>query len=587
MIGQHILNYKIEKLIGEGGMGNVYLGVHAHIGRKVAIKALNPILAKNPEIRERFKNEASTLSQLHHPNIVTLFDYVETEQGIFLVMEYVEGKQLDTYIETVTGPIPEEKAIPLFAQILDGVSYAHNRNVIHRDIKPSNIIITTEGKAKILDFGIAKIISESDHKLTKTGTKLGTVLFMSPEQVKGIEVDKRTDVYSLGITLFQTITGKNPFDEQQTEYEVYKKIVEEPLPEAKQFYVGVSNRMEQVLKKATAKDKEERFADCDEFKLALLNIDFGHSTVSKTKAVKAATAKPIATKPVKTNKPRKRKGWMVFWSIFFAVLFTSALLTTVYKFFFQPSEMYVLANKLWLRSSQDISSSSNGIEIINFGEKLNILETKSSQDANGYRWAKVSTPDGKEGYVALDFMGSEIEYQRISAVFENNALKNTPVTYKKAVTEYLIAKGMIEKDNSSSWRVNDNNQYSEYNNYVVSDFNQDGKEDYACVLSGSGDNYMMLAFVSGTGNDAVLKLSQSESEKILIKKLPKGTKYYTGKYSTEYRYDYFGNIYTVNVKQTALLKSDALVVSNKAGSSSAVYLYDMSSNEFVQTDLKK
>ncbi len=587
MIGQHILNYKIEKLIGEGGMGNVYLGVHAHIGRKVAIKALNPVLAKNPEIRERFKNEASTLSQLHHPNIVTLFDYVETEQGIFLVMEYVEGKQLDTYIDTVTGPIPEEKAIPLFAQILDGVAYAHNRNVIHRDIKPSNIIITTEGKAKILDFGIAKIISDSDHKLTKTGTKLGTVLFMSPEQVKGIEVDKRTDVYSLGITLFQTITGKNPFDEHQTEYEVYKQIVEEPLPEAKQFYVGVSNRMEQVLKKATAKDKEERFADCDEFKLALLDSSFGHGGLSKAKPAKAATAKPIVAKPVKTKKPRRRKGWTVFWAIFFSVLFAGALLTTVYKLFFETSEMYVLANKLWLRSSKDVSSGSNGVEIIKFGEKLNIIETETSLDANGYRWAKVSTPDGKEGYVALDYLGSETEYQRISSVFEGNALKITPVVYKKAVLEYLQEKGVIEKDNSSSWHVNDNNLYSEYNNYVISDFNQDGKDDYACVVSGSGDNYMMLAYVSGSGNDALMKLSQSETEKIVIKKLAKGTKYYNGKYSTEYRYDLFGNVYTVNVKQTAVLKSDALVVSNKTGSSSTVYLYDISSNEFVQTDLTK
>ena len=255
MIGKQILSYRIEKLIGEGGMGNVYLGIHTHIGRKVAIKALNPNLAKNPELKERFKNEASTLSQLHHPNIVSLFDYVETELGIFLIMEYVEGQQMDEYILKVTGPIPEEKVIPLFVQILDGVSYAHHRNVIHRDIKPSNIIITEDGKAKILDFGIAKIMSGASHKLTKTGTKMGTVLFMSPEQVKGGELDKRTDIYSIGITLFQAITGKSPYDDNSSEYEVYKRIVEEPLPDAKQFYIGVSPRLEQIIKKATAKNR--------------------------------------------------------------------------------------------------------------------------------------------------------------------------------------------------------------------------------------------------------------------------------------------------------------------------------------------
>jgi serine/threonine protein kinase len=347
MIGKQILNYRIEKLIGEGGMGNVYLGIHTHIGRKVAIKALNPNLAKNPDLKERFKNEASTLSQLHHPGIVSLYDYVETELGIFLVMEYVEGKQLDEYIQTVTGPIPEDKVIPLFCQILDGVSYAHQRNVIHRDIKPSNIIITQDGKAKILDFGIAKIISDTSHKLTKTGTKLGTVLFMSPEQVKGSELDKRTDIYSLGITLFQAITGKSPYDDQSSEYEVYKKIVEEPLPDAKLFYVGVSRQMNEIIKKATAKNPDERYADCEEFKNALLNIE-----LEKKKTVNTSEK---SNRPQKTNNYRKpetykpkgsnkeSRGWIIFWNIFFSFLITISFVITAYKIILPDKE--VLENK--------------------------------------------------------------------------------------------------------------------------------------------------------------------------------------------------------------------------------------------------
>ena len=347
MIGQQILNYRIEKLIGEGGMGNVYLGVHTHIGRKVAIKALNPNLAKNPDLKERFKNEASTLSQLHHPNIVSLYDYVETDLGIFLVMEYVEGKQLDDYIQTVTGPIPENKVIPMFCQILDGVSYAHQRNVIHRDIKPSNIIITTDGKVKILDFGIAKIISDTSHKLTKTGTKLGTVLFMSPEQVKGIQLDKRTDIYSLGITLFQAITGKSPYDDQSSEYEVYKRIVEEPLPDAKQFYVGVSRQMDEIIKKATAKEPDDRYADCDEFKNALLSI-------GSTKNITAnKTERPVQPqKPNQDSKPEKEKqksfykqkrGWIIFWNIFFSFLFSVGFIMTAYNIINTDKE--VIENK--------------------------------------------------------------------------------------------------------------------------------------------------------------------------------------------------------------------------------------------------
>jgi serine/threonine protein kinase len=380
MIGQQILNYRIEKLIGEGGMGNVYLGVHTHIGRKVAIKALNPNLAKNPDLKERFKNEASTLSQLHHPNIVSLYDYVETEMGIFLVMEYVEGKQLDEYIQTVTGPIPEDKVIPLFCQILDGVSYAHHRNVIHRDIKPSNIIITSDGRAKILDFGIAKILSDTSHKLTKTGTKMGTVLFMSPEQVKGNVLDKRTDIYSLGISLFQAVTGKSPYDDQSSEYEVYKRIVEEPLPEAKQFYVGVSQQMDEIIKKATAKKPYDRFADCDEFKNALLNIGASKNNIYN------ATEKSVPPPPIKTyskihkEKPRsfykERRGWIIFWNIFFSFLFTVGFIITSYKII-NPEEKSIEGKNITPQVKNKSSNKSNTNK-----PKKNTKKIKADTSAN-------------------------------------------------------------------------------------------------------------------------------------------------------------------------------------------------------------
>ena len=271
MLGKQILNYRIESLLGEGGMGNVYLGLHTHLNRKVAVKALHPVLARNFEIRERFKNEASALSQLNHPNIVALHDYIEQDNEAYLVMEFVDGIPLDEYIQKVSGPIPEEKAIKLFTQILDGVAYAHSKNIIHRDVKPSNFLVTNEGIVKILDFGIAKILSETSHKLTKTGAKIGTILYMSPEQIKGLVVDKKTDIYSLGVTLFQMLSGKCPYDESSTEYEISKKIVEEPLPRAKDFYICVSARMQSIIDKATAKNPTSRFSDCDEFKKYLLN----------------------------------------------------------------------------------------------------------------------------------------------------------------------------------------------------------------------------------------------------------------------------------------------------------------------------
>jgi serine/threonine protein kinase len=290
MIGERILNYRIESLLGEGGVGSVYLATHIQLGRKVAIKALNPALVNHPEVRERFRLEATTLSALQHINIVTLYDYLEDERGLFLILEYVPGNPLDNYIRKVSGPIPESKTIYFFNQILDGLAYAHQKGVVHRDIKPSNIIITSDADAKILDFGIAKILKADRAGMTKTGTRMGTVLYMSPEQVKGIAVDARTDVYSLGVTLFEMLTGRCPYDENSmTEFEIYNKIVLEILPRVRSFYPNVSDRMQAIIDKATAKDPNQRFQSCEEFKVALNDANFAYQNFS---------ANPVISNPL-------------------------------------------------------------------------------------------------------------------------------------------------------------------------------------------------------------------------------------------------------------------------------------------------
>ncbi len=272
MIGQQVRNYRIESLLGTGGMGSVYLAVHTQLGRKIAIKVLHPTLTGNPLIRERFRNEAATLSHLHHPNIVTLYDYWEEEDKLYLFLEYVEGKPLDEYIHTVSGPIPDAKAVPLFSKILEAVAYAHDQHVIHRDIKPSNIIINNSGSPKILDFGIAKLIGHGVDTMTKTGTRMGTVLYMSPEQVRGESLDKRSDVYSLGVTLFQMLTGHSPYEgDNLSEYVVYQHILNDPLPRMQARYPGVSDQMQGLVDKATAKNPAERFQDCHAFRQALMD----------------------------------------------------------------------------------------------------------------------------------------------------------------------------------------------------------------------------------------------------------------------------------------------------------------------------
>jgi len=316
MIGEKILNYRIDSLIGEGGVGTVYQATHTQLGRTVAIKALNPALVNNEQVKQRFRQEATTLSNLQHINIITLYDYLENEKGLFLIMEFAKGEALDNFIQK--RPIPEEQVQYYFSRILDGMEYAHKKGVIHRDIKPSNVIITQEADAKILDFGIAKILKEGKNTLTQPGAQLGTVLYMSPEQVQGQTVDHRTDIYSLGVTLFEMLTSKPPYDgDQTTEFEVFNKIINEPLPTLKTFNDQLSDRMQWLIDKATAKNPADRFQSCAEFKEALLkqeqapaktvNEAIGGKATLRPTQVKATTEQPVATPTEpKTNTPKNQ-----------------------------------------------------------------------------------------------------------------------------------------------------------------------------------------------------------------------------------------------------------------------------------------
>jgi serine/threonine protein kinase len=299
MIGRKILNYTIISLIGEGGMGSVYLAEHAQVNRKVAIKVLHPQYTKNEEIKIRFKNEASTMAHLQHPNIVTLLDYVEDETGMYLIMEYIQGTPLDEYISNVTGPMPEEKAVPVMLQVLSGFSYAHSQKIVHRDIKPANIIVCNDGSVKILDFGIARLLGEGNQNLTKTGTQMGTVFYMSPEQVQGKKVDHRSDIYALGVTFYQMLTGVNPYKGMTTDYEVYNRIVKEDLPDPASVYPGIPPYFKQILDKALAKDVESRFQSCDEFSIAIQQKSVGNKTVGTSTS--SSAKKTIKPQPVANN----------------------------------------------------------------------------------------------------------------------------------------------------------------------------------------------------------------------------------------------------------------------------------------------
>ncbi len=283
LLGKKLLNYRIEKLLGQGGMGEVYLGVHTEIGRKVAIKVIAPHLARDPKIQERFKREALILAKLNHPNIVQLYDYwARPDEGLYLIMEYVEGISLDRYIHRVLrGPMPPRQAIEVFLQVLDAFQYAHDNGVIHRDIKPSNILLRNDNVVKVLDFGIARIVTPDpthaeEPALTKTGTTLGTVVYMSPEQLKAknpAEIDHRSDIYSLGVVLFEMLTGKEMYDRNQlSEFDILVKIASEPPPSLRELAPELAPDFEPILAKALAKNRDDRYSRCQDFASDLLKI---------------------------------------------------------------------------------------------------------------------------------------------------------------------------------------------------------------------------------------------------------------------------------------------------------------------------
>lgn len=269
MIGKEILNYRIVSLIGQGGMGSVYMAEHKNIEQqKAAIKVINADMV-NEFTRRKLREEAEHLATLKHQNIVSFYDYhIDADGNIYLVMEYANGKNLEDYINSVTGLIVEDRVFPLFGPILDAFEYAHKHHIVHRDIKPSNIIITEEGIPKVLDFGIATIVKDQSEE--EEHLVMGTPSYMSPEQVRGEHVDHRSDIYSLGVLLHQMMTGNAPYDTTTlTDLDINKKVLDDPLPRMKTYYKYVSEKVQKVVDKATAKDPKDRYQSCAEFKKAL------------------------------------------------------------------------------------------------------------------------------------------------------------------------------------------------------------------------------------------------------------------------------------------------------------------------------
>ena len=273
--------YEVGELIGHGGMADVHVGTDSRLGRRVAIKLLKPTLADDPTFRTRFRQEAQAAARMAHPTIVRVYDAgeetVTDQNGVerqlpFIVMEYVDGRLLKDII--ADGPMEPHEATRITEGVLTALEYSHRAGVVHRDIKPGNIMVTPSGQVKVMDFGIARAISDSAATVAQTSVILGTAQYFSPEQARGESVDARTDLYSTGVVLFEMLTGRPPFRGDSPVAVAYQHVSEAPTPPSA-YNPRVSPALDAVVLHALAKDRFDRFQSAAEFRTDVEAADAG------------------------------------------------------------------------------------------------------------------------------------------------------------------------------------------------------------------------------------------------------------------------------------------------------------------------
>ncbi|MGB9692822.1 MAG: serine/threonine-protein kinase, partial [Candidatus Sumerlaeaceae bacterium] len=248
--------YRLLRLLGRGGMGEVWLAHDTKLDREVAIKLMRRELMAREDAVKRFYREARAVARLNHPNIVQVYAIGEEGPIIYMVMEYVDGETVSQRLKRL-GPLPLKECVNILLQAVEGLGYACARGIIHRDIKPSNMMISSDFRVKIADFGLAKII-EHDSQMTVAGTAIGSPNYMSPEQARGEEADHRSDIYALGISFYQMLTNELPFT-GQTPLTVLLRQIQDPLPEPEYLKQLENGRVLEVIKKMTAKNPEDRY----------------------------------------------------------------------------------------------------------------------------------------------------------------------------------------------------------------------------------------------------------------------------------------------------------------------------------------
>ncbi len=301
---QVVLNgrYELHRRIGRGGMAEVYLARDRLLDRPVAIKILFPEFATDPAFVARFRREAQSAANLNHPNIVGVYDWGKERGTYYIVMEYVDGRSVSEMIRT-DGPLDPKRAAALAADVAAGLGYAHGKGVVHRDVKPGNILIAKDGEVKVADFGIAwAMASNGEENLTQAGSVMGTATYFSPEQAQGKQVDPRSDLYSLGVVLYEMVSGAPPYS-GETPVAIAYKHVQEPLPPLRDRVADLPRDFEAVTNKALAKDIGSRYQSAADLRADLLAFAAGRPVSARRAA--APVVVPAPSRSTRFRRPTR------------------------------------------------------------------------------------------------------------------------------------------------------------------------------------------------------------------------------------------------------------------------------------------
>jgi len=302
--------YEIHRRLARGGMAQVYLARDRSLDRPVAVKELVPEFATDPSFVERFRREAQAAANLSNANIVGVFDWGAQDGTYFIVMEYVDGPSLSQVLRA-DGPLHPNRAAEIAAEVASGLGFAHSRGVVHRDVKPGNVLLTKSGQSKVTDFGIARAMSSPDDELTQAGSVMGTATYFSPEQAQGLPVDPRSDLYSLGVVLYEMVTGRPPFTGDTPLAIAYKHVQDQPAPPST-LISDLPPGLEAIIMKLLQKRPDDRYSSAEDLRADLGRFLAGEQTIAERDSVYGAAAVlPAANDEATTMQPATTVGAVV------------------------------------------------------------------------------------------------------------------------------------------------------------------------------------------------------------------------------------------------------------------------------------